>query len=150
MDWVGLKTFAESSGLAKDALHIYFAFLIQIGAAFALRLPLSSWKPWLMVLGIELVNELLDIVLTDDFMFQTWQLEAARHDVLNTMILPTALLFLCRHSSRIFISNRENDPAGDGISHDGLPTDEGSSANPIDQAVESSGAGAANPATTIP
>ena len=117
MDWTGLKILLEASGLAKDAWHIYFALFIQVAAALALRVPLSSWRPWFWVLGIELLNELLDIILTDDVMFQTWQLEGARHDVLNTMALPTALLLLCRYLPRLFQafdpSGSVNDPQGE-------------------------------------
>ena len=40
----------------------------------------------------ELVNEGLDMWLGDEAHLQRWQFDGAFHDVVKTMILPTALL----------------------------------------------------------
>jgi hypothetical protein len=102
MDWMGLKWFAGQLGLEKDALHIYVAFLIQLGAAWALKRPLGSWVPWLCVLAAALFNEFLDIWFGEEMQVKRWQVDGAIHDMINTMILPTALLFLSRRASGLF------------------------------------------------
>lgn len=102
MDWLGLKEVASHVGLSRDALHIYAALLIQIVAAAALRRPLSSYIPWLVVLAAELLNEYLDIRYGQEAKLEEWQLIAGRHDILNTMALPTLLLLLCRFAPGLF------------------------------------------------
>ena len=106
MDWMGMKGLADDLLIAKDALHIYFAFIIQISAAAVLRRPLSSGLPWMVVLAFELVNEALDLWLGEELHLKQWQLVGTAHDLVNTMILPTALLLLCRHSPGLFRGRR--------------------------------------------
>ena len=106
MDWMGMKGLAADLLIAKDALHIYFAFVIQISAAAVLRKPMSNGLPWLAVLALELVNEGLDMWLGEELHLKQWQLVGAAHDLVNTMILPTALLLLCRYSPGLFRSRR--------------------------------------------
>ena len=106
MDWMGLKDLAADLTIAKDALHIYLAFVIQVSAAAILRKSLASGLPWLVVLLFELVNEGLDMWLGEEAQLKQWQLEGAAHDLVNTMILPTALLFLCRYSPGLFKGGR--------------------------------------------
>ncbi len=102
MDWGGIKDLAHSLSVEKDALHVYAAFVIQVGACYALRRPLSSWLPWTAVLLAAVLNEVMDIWLGSEAQVQEWQLLGARHDILNTMVLPTLLLFLCRFSPSLF------------------------------------------------
>ena len=106
MDWMGMKGLAADLLIAKDALHIYLAFVIQISAAALFRRPLSSGLPWMTVLLLELVNEGLDIWLGEELQLKQWQLVGASHDLVNTMILPTALLILCRTSPGLFRGRR--------------------------------------------
>lgn len=102
MDWMGLKGVAEALSVHKDALHIYAAFVVQIGAAALLRKPLGHWLPWIAVLAVELANEAMDISFGEEVSVRPWQLLGARHDLLNTMILPTLLLLLCRYAPSLF------------------------------------------------
>lgn len=99
---MGLKGLAAELSVAKDALHVYAAFVGQVAAAALLRRPLSSWWPWFAVLFLELVNESLDIFFGEEAHVQAWQLLGARHDILNTMVLPTLLLILCRAAPTLF------------------------------------------------
>ena len=62
--------------------------------------------PWLTVLLLELVNEGLDMWLGEEVQLKRWQLEGAVHDLVNTMILPTALLLLCRYAPGLFRGRR--------------------------------------------
>ncbi len=102
MDWVDIKELASHLGVAKDALHIYLAFSIQVAAAALFRRPMSSWIPWACVLSAELLNEFLDVHYGEELQMQEWQVLGAKHDILNTMVLPTLLLLLCRYSPRLF------------------------------------------------
>ena len=102
MDWVGLKTLAAELTVSKDALHVYVAVAVQAGAALAVRRPLSSWLPWFVTLVAVLVNEGLDIALSGEPKLEGWQLAAGRHDLVNTMAMPTLLMILCRFAPRLF------------------------------------------------
>jgi len=97
-----MKALAADLLITKDALHIYLAFIIQVSAAALFRRPLSNGLPWATVLLFELVNEGLDMWLGEELHLKRWQLVGAAHDLVNTMILPTALLLLCRHAPGLF------------------------------------------------
>ncbi len=111
MDWLGVKELAAQLGVEKDALHVYGAFLIQITAAILLRRPLSSWIPWFVVLAAALLNEYFDIRFGEEAQVQKWQLLGARHDIVNTMVLPTLLLLLCRCAPFLFARRASAAPA---------------------------------------
>jgi hypothetical protein len=85
----------DSTGLAKDALHIHIALALFLGSALLLRWPLGSWKPWLLVLAAAIAGEVWDIwdSIADGrpiLPVANWQ------DVWNAMIWPTAILLLAR------------------------------------------------------
>ena len=107
MHWNLMKDLAAELFIAKDALHIYFAFAIQVAAAAIFRKSLASFLPWLTVLAFELVNEGLDMWLGEEPHLKAWQFAGARHDLINTMILPTVVLLLCRYSPRLFTGGRK-------------------------------------------
>ena len=102
MDWTSLKNEAAWMLFDKDALHIYAALLIQLGAAKLSRRSLGHMLPWLAVFGLELVNEMLDLVRGGEPVLRPWQVVAGLHDIINTMILPTVLLLLCRRDPSLF------------------------------------------------
>ncbi len=102
MDWVGLKLELARMPLEKDALHIYAALIIQVVAAKLSRRSLGHLLPWLTVLGFELVNEAFDIVRGGEPRLMPWQVVSAAHDIINTMILPTVLMSLCRRTPTLF------------------------------------------------
>jgi hypothetical protein len=104
MNWLGLKNEAAHMLLEKDALHIYGALIVQVGAARIFRRTLGHGLPWLCVLGVELINEFLDVILGEEAQLMPWQVVSAAHDILNTMILPTVLLLLCRRAPRLLSS----------------------------------------------
>lgn len=85
----------DSTGLAKDALHIHIALALFFGSALLLRWPLRSWKPWLVVLAAAIVGEAWDI--WDSIAEGHRILPAANwQDVWNAMIWPTAIVLLAR------------------------------------------------------
>jgi hypothetical protein len=90
---------AAWTGLERDALHIYAAFIIQLGSAALLRRTLASPWPWLTVLAFAMANEWLD--MSGDKLIEEWEKEAAVHDLWNTMLLPTLLLLVVRFAPRL-------------------------------------------------
>ncbi len=100
MDSEAIKAaIAAWTDLERDALHIYVAFLIQLGAAALLRRTLASPWPWLVVLAFALANEWLD--MSRDRLIEAWEKDAALHDLWNTMLLPTVLLLVVRFAPRL-------------------------------------------------
>lgn len=102
MDWLALKLELARMPLEKDALHIYAALLIQVVAARLSGRSLGHLLPWLTVLGLELINEALDIVRGGEPRLMPWQVVSGAHDVINTMILPTILMGLSRRQPALF------------------------------------------------
>ena len=90
-------TIILTTGLSRDALHIYFGLGVFLLSAAALRTPLRSYLPWLAVWAAALFGELLD--MRDDLAFYGyWRWDAGMHDVLNTLFWPSVLMLLARHS----------------------------------------------------
>jgi hypothetical protein len=103
MDWNGLKDEAARLLLEKDALHIYAALIIQLGVAKLSGRTLGHYLPWFAVLGIELLNEAVDLLRGGEPHIMAWQVVSGTHDIINTMILPTVLLLLCRRAPHLLI-----------------------------------------------
>ena len=102
MEWNLLKGEAARLLLDKDAVHIYAALAIQIATAKLSRRSLGHFLPWLTVLGLELINEAIDLMRGGEPQLMAWQAVGGVHDVINTMILPTILLVLCRRDPALF------------------------------------------------
>jgi hypothetical protein len=93
--WVEIKDVLEHySGLHRDALHIYFAAVIQILAAAVSRRGLRHPLPWLFVLLLAIANEIFDVY--SDGKREAWEVTAALHDLWNTMLMPTLLFMVAR------------------------------------------------------
>ena len=106
IDWMGLKGLGSELGLAKDALHIYGAVAIQIAAALLFRRSLGHWLPWFVVLLATILIEAGDMWFGEEATVQQWQIDGAKHDILNTMVLPTVLLVLVRYVPSLFTAGR--------------------------------------------
>jgi hypothetical protein len=102
MDWIGLKDEIARMLLEKDALHIYAAVLIQLAAARWTGRTLGHLLPWGAVLAVELLNEIVDLARGGEPRVMPWQVVSGVHDIINTMILPTLLLVLCRRAPHLF------------------------------------------------
>ena len=90
--WLGTTT-----GLPDSTLHVIFGMLLLVLAAGTMRRSLWHWKPWAVVLVLELVNETYDMLNPasgED------RLSASLHDVWLTMLLPTILLLFGSWLSR--------------------------------------------------
>lgn len=82
--------FEASMGLSPDAVHIHAGMALMLFFAWITRRPLHDWRPWLMVLGVELANEIIDLNQKAGSLESNWP--ASRHDIVNTMLLPTLLV----------------------------------------------------------
>ncbi|MDN3645253.1 hypothetical protein QWY75_03410 [Pontixanthobacter aestiaquae] len=91
-----LKNFiVDFSGLAKDALHVYVALIIFLGACLIFRWKASEWKPLGLILAVAVVAELIDIrdtLLIEKRVF----LGGNWHDIWNTMLAPVLLFLMAR------------------------------------------------------
>ena len=102
MDWIDLKAEAARMVLEKKALHIYAALLIQVVAAKLSRRSLGHALPWLWVLVLQLINEVIDLGRGMEPVLRPWQVVSGVHDIINTMVLPTVLLVLVRSAGELF------------------------------------------------
>ena len=118
LDWNLIKSMASEATLAKDALHIYVGFAIQVLSAALFRKTLASFLPWCIVFAAELVNEGLDLWFGEEAQVQPWQVDGAQHDILNTMVLPTALLLLSRYAGHLFTKDQVPRNANAGLNKD--------------------------------
>lgn len=101
-DWLLFKDeLTRVTALSRDALHIYLGVAVHIAAALLLRRKLGDWTPWLIVLALALINEAADLWV-EIWPQHAMQAAAAIHDVVNTMIVPTALLALSRWGRGLF------------------------------------------------
>ena len=113
MDWHHFKEWLEhASGLNMDALHVHAGVALQLLFALILRRPLSSPWPWLGVAALEAANEVYD------YNWEVWpdrsvQLAEGVKDLWNTLLLPTALLILCRYAPRLFVATASGSDAGE-------------------------------------
>ena len=84
-------------GLAKDALHIYVALALFLGAAALFKWRIGGWRPWLVVLVAALTGEIWDIRdrAVGGVPQQYW---ANWHDIWNTLFWPSVLMALARYS----------------------------------------------------
>jgi hypothetical protein len=103
MDWLTIKRQIAELTVEKDALHIYGAFVVQVLAAIVTRRSLASVIPWLAVLAAVGANEALDLIFEKEPYIHQWQIDGVVHDLVNTMVLPTALLLLARFAPGLFV-----------------------------------------------
>ena len=102
MDWLWFKQQVSDLTVAKDALHVYGAFVVQVLAALVTRRTLASPIPWLAVFAAIVLNEALDLIFEKEPYIHRWQIEGSIHDLINTMALPTLLLLLARFAPGLF------------------------------------------------
>jgi hypothetical protein len=92
--WIGYKIqIAEFVGLTNDAMHVHGSILILFVSAIILRRRPDSIWCWLIVFAAELFNEFADLkgVAPGEA-----TIDAAVHDLYNTMFWPTVILVLGR------------------------------------------------------
>jgi hypothetical protein len=80
--------------LTKDAVHVYLGCACLLAAAAVLRWPLSSFRVLLPGLVLSLAMEAVD--LRDGLREDRLNLAASVHDLINTNLLPLAIVWLAR------------------------------------------------------
>jgi len=96
-----------ATGLSKDALHIYVGLAVFLVAAIVLRKPLRSNVPWLVVVGVAITGEVLD--MRDDIAsLEYWRWSASLHDILNTLFWPSVFLLLAKFGIFFHASSDRN------------------------------------------
>lgn len=85
----------DSTGLTKDALHIYFGLMVFLCVRLVWRWRFGWTLAWLVTLAFTLGGEWLD--LHSIAALEMLQPDAEHwHDVWNTMLWPTVLLLIGR------------------------------------------------------
>jgi hypothetical protein len=86
-----------ASQLSRDALHVYVGLGTFLAAAFLFRRSIRSYLPLVAVLIVAMLVEAVD--LRDDLITRghTRGL-ASTHVLLNTLVWPTILMLLARHT----------------------------------------------------
>jgi uncharacterized membrane protein YqgA involved in biofilm formation len=89
-----------ATGLSKDTLHVYVGLAVLLTAAALWRKPLRSLVPWLTVLAVAVLGEIIDLAdgLSSGGL---WLWSASVHDIVNTLFWPSVLLALARYT-RLF------------------------------------------------
>lgn len=106
LDWFNAKTFFEHSlAFSHDALHSFVGVIVQLLVAAMLRCSVARWKPWLVVLMLELANEASDLY-GEVWPTRSQQWGESAKDLLLTMFLPTLLLVVSRYVPRLLVRTR--------------------------------------------
>ena len=104
--WVSYKIWLiETVGLTNDAMHVHGALLILCGSALVLRRRPDSLWCWLIVFVAQLFNEYADLRGAAP---GEATMDAALHDIYNTMFWPTVILIL----GRFLFPRRKKEVAG--------------------------------------
>jgi hypothetical protein len=111
-NWHQAKQLIEHSiAFSPDALHVMAGALVQLGASLLLRRPLSSLAPWLTVVVIAILNEVVDL------RFPEWpwlaaQIGESAKDILLTLAVPTLLLATTRLLPQLYESRPQRSSNG--------------------------------------
>jgi hypothetical protein len=100
--WHQGKLFVEHSlAVSHDSLHVIVGVLLWLALGLVAGRPLTSWRPWLLLLAVILWNETVDLWV------ERWpdlgqQLGEGAKDVALTMLLPTLLMVAARVRPDLF------------------------------------------------
>ena len=112
--WREAKLFLEHSlAVSTESLHVVVGVLILLLAAWLLQRPVSSWRPWLVVLAFACFNEAVDLWI-DVWPQPGMQFGESAKDLVLTMILPTVLLFTARKAPRLYLGGKAGSRSTDG------------------------------------
>ena len=95
--WLDAKFGVEQTiPIGDHWLHFVAGPLILVAAALIMRRPLSNYGPWLAVLILAIVNELVDVAVALFTPEQSVHLGDSLSDVLMTISVPTVVLIAAR------------------------------------------------------
>ena len=93
-NWSIAKTdLSKLTGLPDDALHVLTGMLVLTIAAYLLRRPPWTWRPWFVVVVAETINEVYDLTQVI-FPSDEDNIRASLHDFWLTLAWPTLILLL--------------------------------------------------------
>ena len=84
-----------------DSLHLALGLIAMLVFAWLLRTSVTRWTPWLLVFGLELLNEAYDLWV-EQWPSPSQQYGEGLKDLVLTMALPTLLMLLARHRPWLF------------------------------------------------
>lgn len=97
----------EATGLARDALHIYFGLVVFLSARFIFGdRPSSGPAAWLIVAAFALLGEVMDYTGKGN-LIALMTVDRHLHDIINTLFWPTILLLF---GQVIFARTRKDTP----------------------------------------
>jgi len=100
--WGGMKTAIEDYlDLSADALHVHVSILLLLFFALVTRRRLYHPLPYLLLFVVECMNEFIDMNQPVGSIESNWP--ASRHDIVNTMFLPTVLILVMRWRNKSFM-----------------------------------------------
>lgn len=82
-----------------DWLHLIIGPAILAAASVVMRKPMASWDPWLVVVALGILNELIDLIEGASVAPNAAYFESAT-DFLLTIAIPTAILIKARFFPR--------------------------------------------------
>ena len=112
MIWYQVKLFvSHATTLSMDALHLLVGAVIFLSLAALGRRGIARWRPWLILLALEAINEFGDLWI------EQWPDPASQYgesakDIGLTMLIPTALLLLARWRPALFAFSIDDEVAG--------------------------------------
>lgn len=100
LDWEVFKVWlSATSGLSHHDIHLIVGALLTIAFTVLLRVPLRSWRPSLIVLALELVNETFDFARYAIGGYP-WGPVPSLIDIALTMLPPLLIVSAARLASR--------------------------------------------------
>jgi len=104
LSWYQAKIFVEHAiFFSSDALHVIAGVVVWLILALMLRRPASSWRPWLGLLMLVLLNEAVDLWV-EHWPIPAMQYGESAKDLLLTMTLPAMLMLTARFRPGLFRS----------------------------------------------
>jgi hypothetical protein len=96
------KMFVEHSvSISPDALHMLVGFFLLLLIAGLMRRPLSSWRPFLAVLVLLLLNEGIDLWV-EQWPDPAIQWGESAKDLIVTLAVPLVLVLTCRFAPGLY------------------------------------------------
>lgn len=102
ISWHQGKLFIEHSvNVSHQSLHIFIGLLLWLTFGLVFRRPVTSWRPWLTLFGVILLNEMVDLWM------ERWpdpgqQYGERAKDLLLTMAAPTIVMLAARARPDLF------------------------------------------------
>ena len=91
LDWKA--ALGEQTGMSENLIHVHVGLAIFVLTALLLRHRMRSWVPLGVVVGLALLNELVDYSESAN-----WDLGSSSVDFFNTILWPTVLFLLARRA----------------------------------------------------